>query len=58
MPCDDAKKILENTVSYNTGHFWDGNPNGWPTINPFLFWDPLFTLGAPNGEILPASIFG
>jgi len=45
MPCDDAKKILENTGGYHTGHFWDGNPNGWTTINPFLFWDPLFHSG-------------
>ena len=45
MSCDDAKKILENTGSYHTGHFWDGNAGGWTTINPFLFWDPLFHLG-------------
>jgi RHS repeat-associated protein len=45
MSCDDAKKILENTGGYHTGHFWDGYPNGWTTINPFLFWDPLFHSG-------------
>jgi RHS repeat-associated protein len=31
IPCQDAKKILDNSLSYYTGHFWDGNPNGWDT---------------------------
>jgi RHS repeat-associated protein len=45
MPCDQVKKVLENSPHYHTGHFWDGNINGWLTINPFLFWDPLFHSG-------------
>jgi RHS repeat-associated protein len=45
IPCSDAKKVLENTKSYHTGHFWDGFVNGWITINPFLFWDPFAHAG-------------
>jgi RHS repeat-associated protein len=41
VPCDDARKILDNSLHYSTGHFWDGNINGWETWNPFLYWDPL-----------------
>lgn len=41
MPCDQAKQVLENTIHFHTGHFWDGYVNGWLTLNPFLFWDPI-----------------
>jgi len=45
FPARMQKKILDNSLSYYTGHFWDGNPNGWDTWNPFLFWDPLLHSG-------------
>lgn len=45
MPCDQAMKTLDGTAHYFTGHFWDGGPRDSLTLNPFLFWDPIFHSG-------------
>ena len=42
LPCDDVKKILENSGYYTGGPF---TASDWMTQNPFLFWDPIFHWG-------------